>query len=113
MVFALGLDTCHLKSCFHVFLQEKSLKTYAPNDTCLGHLLVLSQYNWPRYESILAEVVDKIKRQGSFTYNLFFNYVVSILWKFMYYLHPIYYQINTLLFFPIIVYFLSMTITFI
>ena len=51
----------------------------AADDQCCGHLLVLLQYDWPKYEETFSLVRDRIKRQGSFKYNLFFNYVISIL----------------------------------
>ena len=69
----------YVSFCTIFTIQEKSLKVYAPDDMCLGHMLVLLQYDWPRYEPLLAEVVDKIKRQSSFTYNLFFNHIIRIL----------------------------------
>ncbi|XP_048236906.1 integrator complex subunit 10-like isoform X1 [Haliotis rufescens] len=48
------------------------------NDLNLGHLIVLLQYDWPKYESIFLDVIQKIQKQGSFTYNLFFSYVFNM-----------------------------------
>lgn len=61
-------------TCF----REKAFKTMLHDDTSLGHMIVLLQYDWPKHESLLVEVIDKIRRQGSFTYGLFFNYVINI-----------------------------------
>jgi len=61
------------------FCQEKAFKTYAADDMSLGHMIVLLQYDWPRYEDLFGDCLNKIRKQGSFTYNIFFNYVISIL----------------------------------
>jgi hypothetical protein len=59
--------------------QEKALKAYPPVDVCMGHLLVLIQYDWPRYHTLLKDIFARIIQKESFTYNLFFNYIISIL----------------------------------
>uniref|UniRef100_T1J3C9 Integrator complex subunit 10 n=1 Tax=Strigamia maritima TaxID=126957 RepID=T1J3C9_STRMM len=48
------------------------------DDLSLGHLLVLLQYEWPATESVFLQVIEKIKAQGAFSYNLFFNYIIHI-----------------------------------
>ncbi|KAI0219373.1 Integrator complex subunit 10 [Lamellibrachia satsuma] len=41
-------------------------------------MIVLLQYDWPRYEDLFGDCLNKIRKQGSFTYNIFFNYVINI-----------------------------------
>ena len=53
--------------------------TGAPNDDrALGHLIVVSQYAWPKYSNLFLDVVKRIQRQGAFTYHAFFSYVVNV-----------------------------------
>ena len=59
-------------------LREKAFCTMLHDDMSLGHLIILLQFDWPKYESLFTDVVEKIKRQGSFVYSLFFNYVINI-----------------------------------
>lgn len=49
------------------------------DDMLLGHMIVLSQYDWPKYEAMFCEIVQTIKKRGQFVYNLFFSYVIGIL----------------------------------
>ncbi|KAJ8315831.1 hypothetical protein KUTeg_007981 [Tegillarca granosa] len=63
-----------LLSCF----KERALSS-KQDDDALGHMIVLLQYDWPKQGAVFLEATKKIQTQGSFTYNLFFNYVVSIL----------------------------------
>ena len=60
------------------FLQDKAFSSKSA-DTSLGHLMVLLQYDWPKHEALFCQVIKKIQKQSSFVYNLFFNYVISIL----------------------------------
>ncbi|XP_072034018.1 integrator complex subunit 10-like [Amphiura filiformis] len=46
------------------------------NDSALGHMLVLMQYDWPKEENLFFEVIKRIKKEGEFAYPIFFNYVV-------------------------------------
>nr|XP_054751976.1 integrator complex subunit 10-like [Lytechinus pictus] len=48
------------------------------NDTGLGHLIVLMQYYWPREEPLFNEAIRRIRKQGSFFYHCFLNYVINI-----------------------------------
>eukprot|EP00057_Strongylocentrotus_purpuratus_P031651 XP_785236.4 PREDICTED: LOW QUALITY PROTEIN: integrator complex subunit 10 [Strongylocentrotus purpuratus] len=48
------------------------------NDTGLGHLIVLMQYYWSREEPQFNEAIRRIRKQGSFFYHCFLNYVVNI-----------------------------------
>lgn len=43
----------------------------------MGHIIVLSQYDWPTYSSHFDLVADKIVTKGQFTYSSFFDYVIS------------------------------------
>ena len=47
-------------------------------DLAVGHLTVLLQYDWPNNASLLEEVVEKIRRQGQFAYQLFASYVIQV-----------------------------------
>ncbi|KAI0239978.1 Integrator complex subunit 10 [Lamellibrachia satsuma] len=70
-----------LPYCIHLMItcfREKAFKTYAADDMSLGHMIVLLQYDWPRYEDLFGDCLNKIRKQGSFTYNIFFNYVINI-----------------------------------
>ena len=49
------------------------------DDTTTGHLIVLLQYDWPKHESVFLQILDKIRSQKAFVYNVFFNYIISIL----------------------------------
>lgn len=62
-----------LMTCF----KEKAFSSKTA-DTSLGHLIVLLQYDWPKHESLFTQVIKKIQKQGSFNYNLFFNYMINI-----------------------------------
>ncbi|ELU13278.1 hypothetical protein CAPTEDRAFT_165793 [Capitella teleta] len=75
-------DTEALPYCLHLIiacLKDKVFKFAMPNDLAMGHLLVLIQYQWPRYEETFRDIVTKITHQGSFSYSTFFNYIISIL----------------------------------
>lgn len=49
------------------------------DDMLLGHMIVLAQYDWPKYESLFCDVIQTIKKRGQFTYNLFLSYIIGIL----------------------------------
>lgn len=55
-----------------------------PADNLMGHTLVLLQYDWANNEALFSQIVKKIQKQNSFTYNLFFNYIISILCNVLY-----------------------------
>lgn len=50
------------------------------------YLSLFLQYEWPKYSSTFEEVLQIIRKQGSFSYPLFCNYVTTpdILEEFMY-----------------------------
>lgn len=58
-------------------LQDRALRI-GNLDTALGHLLVLTQYDWPRNAMLMEKMLEKIRRQGQFIYPLFVNYVIQI-----------------------------------
>ncbi|KAL5019854.1 hypothetical protein ScPMuIL_002746 [Solemya velum] len=69
-----------LPYCIQLLLSCFKEKAYTKmDDEALGNLIVLLQFNWPKQEAVFTEVVQKIQNQGTFTYNLFFNYVINIL----------------------------------
>jgi len=51
----------------------------ANDDMLLGHMTVLMQYDWPKYQTQFCDLIRTIAERRKFTYNLFFTYVVSIL----------------------------------
>ena len=57
-------------------LRELTIRT--GSDLAAGHLVVLLQYDWPNNSILLEEVIDKIKRQGQFSYPLFVTYVIQV-----------------------------------
>lgn len=48
------------------------------SDTLLGPTLVLLQYDWPTHAVLFSQIIKKIQKQGSFAYNLFFNYIINV-----------------------------------
>ncbi|XP_033629085.1 integrator complex subunit 10-like [Asterias rubens] len=60
---------CYKKKVFHHAETE---------DMALGHMLVLMQYDWPREEVLFQDLVKKLKKQGSFFYPAFFQYIINI-----------------------------------
>lgn len=61
-----------LIACF----REQTLRI--SSDMITGHLVVLLQYDWPHYSTLLEEMIEKIKRQGQFSYPMFATYVVQV-----------------------------------
>jgi len=51
----------------------------ANDDLLLGHMTVLMQFDWPKYEAQFCDLIRAIAERRKFTYNLFFTYVISIL----------------------------------
>lgn len=45
-------------------------------DLAMGHMLVLMQLDWPQHEALQAEVIQRIRQRGSFTYALFTKYII-------------------------------------
>ncbi|XP_077524982.1 integrator complex subunit 10 [Amblyomma americanum] len=71
-----------LITCF----KDKVLMQFSRDDLALGHLIVMTQYDWPEEEPLFRKLLDIIKKQGSFCYGLFFNYLINadMLEEFMY-----------------------------
>lgn len=71
-----------LITCF----KEKVLMQFSRDDLSLGHLIVMTQYDWPEEEPLFLKLLEIIKKQGSFCYGLFFNYLINpdMLEEFMY-----------------------------
>ncbi|CAL4087217.1 unnamed protein product, partial [Meganyctiphanes norvegica] len=67
-------------------LRQRIMADRHHDDLCIGHLITLLQYEWPKYESVFEEVVQIMKKQGGFSYQLFYTYVTTpdILEEFMY-----------------------------
>ncbi|XP_074652222.1 integrator complex subunit 10-like [Tubulanus polymorphus] len=59
-------------------LKEKAFSNKEYNDMCLGHMLVLLQYDWPKQQTLFDQAMTRIRSRGSFTYNIFFNYIINI-----------------------------------
>lgn len=70
------LITCFKENAFHSTIK---------NDLAIGHLLVLVQHDWPREEQLFLQILDVVKKHGSFCYGLFFSYIIipDILEEFM------------------------------
>ena len=63
-----------LIGCF----RERASRSSGNSDLAIGHLIVLLQLDWPHNSALLEEVVEKIRRQGHFTYPLFVTYVIHV-----------------------------------
>lgn len=61
-----------------VFVLQEKIFSGKCDDMALGHMIILLQYDWPKHTDLFHQVMQKIKAQGSLTYNFFFNYVISI-----------------------------------
>ncbi|XP_041373547.1 integrator complex subunit 10-like [Gigantopelta aegis] len=59
-------------------LKDRIFSAGQCTDMILGHLIILLQFDWPRYEGLFTETVAMIQKQGSFTYNLFFVYIYNL-----------------------------------
>ncbi|EEC02678.1 hypothetical protein IscW_ISCW003219 [Ixodes scapularis] len=59
-------------------VKEKVLMQFTKDDLALGHLIVMTQYDWPEEEQLFLKLLEIIKKQGSFCYGLFFNYIITI-----------------------------------
>uniref|UniRef100_A0A1B6J7H0 Integrator complex subunit 10 n=1 Tax=Homalodisca liturata TaxID=320908 RepID=A0A1B6J7H0_9HEMI len=57
-------------------LKSKMVHVTMECDLAMGHMLVLMQLDWPHHESLQAEVTERIRQRGSFTYALFTKYIV-------------------------------------
>lgn len=62
-----------LVACF----RDRALRN-GNSDLAVGHLTVLLQYDWPNNASFLEEILEKIRRQGQFAYQLFVSYVIQV-----------------------------------
>eukprot|EP00105_Crassostrea_gigas_P024221 XP_011444406.1 PREDICTED: integrator complex subunit 10 [Crassostrea gigas] len=69
-----------LPYCIQLLLAALKSKAFSAkgDDTSLGHMIVLLQYDWPKSEALFFEVLKKIKQQNSLVYNMFFNYVINV-----------------------------------
>lgn len=59
-------------------LKTRIFNSGIQDDRTLGHLIVVSQYAWPKYSNLFLDVIKRIQRQSSFAYSVFFSYVVVI-----------------------------------
>ncbi|XP_076809150.1 integrator complex subunit 10-like [Clavelina lepadiformis] len=61
----------------HIFLV--SLKKISPqSDQILGHLMVLSQHQWPKWRPCFMKILNKIHEKRSFHFELFFKYIINV-----------------------------------
>ncbi|XP_042891180.1 integrator complex subunit 10-like [Penaeus japonicus] len=67
-------------------LRQRIIIDRHSDDLCIGHLITLLQYEWPKYVSTFEEVLQLIRKQGGFSYPLFYTYITTpdILEEFMY-----------------------------
>nr|CAD7456317.1 unnamed protein product [Timema tahoe] len=56
-------------------------------DQAVGHAMTLIQYDWPAEESLAVKLLERIRRNRSFSYKLFRSYIVNVdlLEEFMYF----------------------------
>lgn len=59
-------------------LKDIALHPGLCNDTLLGHLLVLLQYDLVEEEDMFLKIVCHIKQRGGLTYSCFFDYITNI-----------------------------------
>lgn len=45
----------------------------------MGHMIVLLQYGWPKQAPLFSQAVRRLQAYGTFSYSLFFSYIISIL----------------------------------
>nr|CAB3256326.1 integrator complex subunit 10-like [Phallusia mammillata] len=63
----------------HVFISSlESVMRSVEDDQVLGHLIILSQYDWPRWKSQSSRVLTRLVEKRSFKFDLFFQYVINI-----------------------------------
>ncbi|XP_002737290.1 integrator complex subunit 10-like [Saccoglossus kowalevskii] len=69
-----------LQYCIKLILMcfKKIFNSGGMNEIALGHMLVMMQYDWPKEEKTFRQVIDVIMQQGTFTYTMFFKYVINI-----------------------------------
>lgn len=62
----------------HVIITSLSIniRSTACTDDALGHLIVLSQQDWPKWKELCGSVLNVISSKSKFTYPIFFDYVV-------------------------------------
>ncbi|EDV25685.1 uncharacterized protein TRIADDRAFT_56047 [Trichoplax adhaerens] len=73
------IDSNLMKFCIeHLLYCLQRGITRRSDDTAMGHIIVLSQYDWPNYSSYFDFVTEKILESGQFTYPSFFDYVINI-----------------------------------
>ncbi|XP_029186140.2 integrator complex subunit 10-like isoform X2 [Acropora millepora] len=57
---------------------KQRLASEGRNDTLIGHLIVLLQYDWPKEEGTFYELLEKIRDNRGLKYRVFFDYVNNI-----------------------------------
>ncbi|XP_068235665.1 integrator complex subunit 10 [Palaemon carinicauda] len=67
-------------------LRQRIFDDKQMDDLCMGYLITLLQYEWPKYINIFEEILIIIRKHGGFSYPLFYSYVTTpdILEEFMY-----------------------------
>lgn len=63
-----------LVACF----RDTAFRSGSASDLAAGHLVVLLQYDWPQNAGLMEEILEKIRRQGHFTYPLFVSYIIHV-----------------------------------
>jgi len=48
------------------------------NDDIIGHLIVLLQYNWPKWDTLFEQLIKMVITFGGLKYKEFFSYVINI-----------------------------------
>ncbi|KAG7170456.1 Integrator complex subunit 10-like [Homarus americanus] len=67
-------------------LRQRIIVDRHMDDLCIGHLITLLQYEWPKYMNTFEEILQIIRKQGGFSYPLFYSYIITpdILEEFMF-----------------------------
>lgn len=73
------VDFAHfLPFWIHVIIGSlsKNIGSKSCTDDTLGHLIVLSQQDWPKWKELCGNVLNVISSRSKFTYPIFFDYVI-------------------------------------
>ncbi|XP_039251822.2 integrator complex subunit 10-like [Styela clava] len=63
----------------HIFISSfaKVMET-GEDDAILGHMLVLCQHDWPKWQTECRQALDLISKKKKFTYTLLFDYIICL-----------------------------------
>jgi len=72
--------SCSLSEHISSFRSQQQLPNFIglDLDRIYGCLLILCQMSWPSEKGIIVEVLKRIRAQRTFTFSLFFKYVINL-----------------------------------